>query len=167
GQYNAILGGNPNLTPEKADTYTAGVVIQPRWIPGLAITADYFNIKVKNLIGTLGFQTIINACIATGSPTFCSLIHRDAIGSLWLTDNGFITSTNLNVGGLQTRGVDVNGSYAHKFGGLGTLNLSLVGTYLKNQFFDTGVNLGGGFNGVGDCAGFYGSTCGNPNPRWR
>jgi iron complex outermembrane recepter protein len=167
GQYNAVFGGNPALTPEKADTYTAGVVLQPRWIPGLAITADYFNIKIANLIGILGFQTTINACIATGSPTFCNLIQRDANGSLFQTENGFITATNLNVGGLQTRGIDVQGSYAHKFGGLGTLNVSLVGTYLKNQIFDTGVDLGTDINGKGDCAGFYGSTCGNPNPRWR
>jgi iron complex outermembrane recepter protein len=68
---------------------------------------------------------------------------------------------------LQTRGIDVQGSYAHKFGGLGSLNVSLVGTYLKNQIFDTGVDLGTDINGKGDCAGFYGSTCGNPNPRWR
>src|SRR5690242_1045541 len=37
-QYNAMLGGNVNLTPEKADTYTVGVVVQPRFVPGLAFT---------------------------------------------------------------------------------------------------------------------------------
>ena len=62
-QYNALFGGNPNLSPEKADTYTVGLVLQPRFVPGLAFTVDYFNIKVKNLISTLGFQTIMtSAC---------------------------------------------------------------------------------------------------------
>ena len=60
-QYNARFSGNAQLSPEKADTYTAGVVLQPRWVPGLAFTVDYFNIKVKNLISTYGFQNIMNS----------------------------------------------------------------------------------------------------------
>src|SRR5207248_5094020 len=83
-QYNGLFSGNVNLNPEKADTYTAGVVLQPRFIPGLALTADYFNIKVKGLVGTLGFQPILNFCAVSGDPSVCSLITRDAAGSLWL-----------------------------------------------------------------------------------
>ncbi len=159
-QYNALFGGNPNLSPETADTYTAGVVLQPRWIPGLALTADYFDIKVKNVIGTLSFQQILSECLTTGNATTCALIKRaPGNGSLWLSSAGFVETTNQNVGSLRTRGVDVNGSYAHKFGGLGTLNLSLVGTWLKE--------LSSGGTGGSDCAGYYGNTCGTPNPKWR
>ena len=32
-QYNGLIGGNPNLDPEVADTWTVGVVIQPRFLP--------------------------------------------------------------------------------------------------------------------------------------
>ena len=167
GQYNAVFGGNPNLSPEKADTYTAGVVLQPRWIPGLAVSADYFNIKVKGLVGTLPFQTVLNQCAVTGNALFCNLINRDSSGSLWLTEQGFITLTNINVGGLQTRGVDVNASYAHKFGGLGTFNASFVGTYLKDLISDTGVKDNAGKEIAFNCAGLYGTTCGTPAPKWR
>ena len=89
-QYNALFGGNVNLTPEKADTYTLGVVVQPRWVPGLAFTVDYFNIKVKNLIAALPFNGVLASCAVTADPAFCSLIHRDAAGSLFNTANGFI-----------------------------------------------------------------------------
>ena len=65
-QYNALFGGNANLTPEKADTYTFGVVLQPRWVPGLAFTVDYFNIKVKNLIAPLPFNGVLASCAVTG-----------------------------------------------------------------------------------------------------
>ena len=72
-QYNGLLGGNPNLSPEKADSLTAGVILQPRFIPGLALTADYFNIKVKNVIGLEAFGGVIAACF-DGDAAECALI---------------------------------------------------------------------------------------------
>jgi outer membrane receptor protein involved in Fe transport len=62
-QYQAVGGGNPNLNPETADTWTAGVILQPRFIPGLAITADWFNIKVDDVIGTIPWNTILTTCL--------------------------------------------------------------------------------------------------------
>jgi len=158
-QYTGFLGGNLQLKPEKASTWTFGAVVQPRFIPGLALTADYFNIKVKGLIGTLGFSTVMNQCLQNN--LFCNLIHRDQFGTLWLTPNGFITLTNVNVGGLQTKGMDFQGSYNRRLGGLGTLNLSFVGTYLKNLITNPFGDI------EQDCAGYYGPTCGTPNPKWR
>jgi outer membrane receptor protein involved in Fe transport len=167
GQYNSFLGGNPNLAPETADSYTVGAVLQPRFVPGLALTVDYFDIKVKKVIGTIGYNTIMTQCLSTGDPFFCSRIHRAAgNGSLWLPVNniangGFITDLNDNVGGLRTKGIDVNGSYSRRLGGMGTLNLSMVGTYLMDL---TTTPLAGISY---DCKGFYGLQCGTPNPKWR
>ena len=172
-QYNSVFSGNVNLTPEKADTYTLGVVLQPRWIPGLALTLDYFNIKVKNLIAPLSFNGVLASCAIGGDPAVCALVQRDATGSLTNLNSGFITLQTQNVGGLQTKGFDFNASYSHRFAGMGTLNASFVGTYLKNLIFDTGIVPGQGLNGVYDCAGFYGATCSfggvftSPNPKWR
>ncbi|GAA3903159.1 TonB-dependent receptor [Sphingomonas limnosediminicola] len=168
-QYNALFGGNTELSPEKADSYTAGLVIQPRWIPGLAFTVDYFNIKIKNLISTIPYQTVINNCLTTGNALTCALIHRaPGNGSLWLSPNGYVDQRTINVGGESTKGFDLNGSYAHKFGGLGTMNVSYVGTILRKLDFDTGINPGtGGQDGVFDCAGLFGNTCGTPNPKYR
>jgi iron complex outermembrane recepter protein len=133
-QYNGLAGGNPNLQPEVADSWTGGVVIQPRFIPGLALTADYFNIKVKNVIGTPAYLGVLNSCMGlngeTPDPTQCALINRDQFGSLWITPNGFVTIINQNFPGvnLATKGWDFSGSYSRKFGGMGTLNASFVGT---------------------------------------
>ena len=44
-QYYFKQGGNTDLTPEDADTYSYGIVLQPRWVPGLSVTVDYFDIK--------------------------------------------------------------------------------------------------------------------------
>jgi len=161
-QYNALFGGNPGLTPETADTYTAGLVLQPRWIPGLAISADYFDIKIKDLIGVLPFQQILNNCATTGNPITCGLIHRQpGSGVLWGPNTAFVVTTNVNVGSLQTKGIDLNGSYSHRIGGMGTLNVSLVGTWLKDLVTDTGLGA------IYDCAGYFGNTCGTPSPEWR
>ncbi|HYE27737.1 MAG TPA: TonB-dependent receptor [Allosphingosinicella sp.] len=161
-QYNGLLGGNPDLAPETADSYTLGVVLQPRFLPRFALTVDAFDIKVDDTIGTIGTDVIINQCIATGDPFFCSRIHRDQFGSLWLTPNGFITDTNSNVGRLETRGIDVNASYTQPIGGLGSVAFSFVGTYLDKLIVEPLIGVV-----RYDCAGFFGSSCGTPNPEWR
>ncbi|MES2000958.1 MAG: TonB-dependent receptor [Pseudomonadota bacterium] len=157
-QYNGVLGGGSLLQPEKADTLTAGVVLQPRFIPGLAITADYFNIKIKNLIGPPSFAGILNACAGVGTapdPAACALIFRSPSGSL-TTGGGFILQTNTNTPGkgLFTKGFDFSTNYSHRIGGLGTLNASFVGTLLT----ELGTPLDAG---VGR---FAGTT---PSPKWR
>jgi outer membrane receptor protein involved in Fe transport len=173
-QYNALFGGNPNLAPEESDSYTVGVVLQPRFIPGLAFSVDYFDIKVRRVVSTLGFQSIMTQCLVNGDPFLCSKIHRaPGTGSLWLSDGGFIDITNLNIGGLRTKGFDLNGSYYRLIGGAGTLTLSYNSTFLRELEVDTGVVSPSGEDGKFDCAGLYGNTCGAfltsgaPNPKYR
>jgi outer membrane receptor protein involved in Fe transport len=164
-QYQGLFGGNPNLQPEKADTFTAGVVVQPRFVPGLALTADYFNIKVKNIVGSLGFEQVLNGCMGFGGvpqdTTLCQFIHRDPNnGTLWAGPDAYIALRNLNQAGvgLATNGWDFNGNYSRRLGGMGTLNVAFVGTLLnklENPHFGT------------NCTGQYGGVCGSPNPKWR
>jgi len=162
-QYNALFGGNPNLSPETADTYTLGVVLQPRFVPGFAVTVDYFKIGVRDLISPgIGFQTIMAQCLNAGQ--LCNLIHRvPGNGSLWLSPAGYIENTTLNVGALKTSGIDVNASYARRIGGLGSLNASFVGTYVQKLIFEPLPDGVGAY----DCRGFFGATCGTPTPKWR
>ncbi|MDB5724548.1 MAG: TonB-dependent receptor, partial [Novosphingobium sp.] len=73
-----ISGSNPALRPEVSTSWTFGGVFQPSFIPGLAITVDYYNIKVKDIIVSLTAQTIINNCYdsATLNNLFCSQFQR-------------------------------------------------------------------------------------------
>ena len=160
-QYNGLIGGNPNLQPEVADTYTAGVVLQPSFVPGLAISVDYFDIKLEGAVQGIGQDTILNVCTQTADPTFCGLVNRDALGSIWRSNAGFVIDTTQNIGGLSTRGIDVNGSYTVGLGSVGSVGLSFVGTYLDKLVTDTGIS------GSFDCKGLYGNVCGTPNPEWR
>ncbi len=166
-QYNGLLGGNPNLQPEKATTKTIGVVIQPRMIPGLSVSVDWYDIKISNAIQGYGADAILNACGASTSLAAaianpaCALINRNAAGSLWLSSDGYVTDLQINVGGVQTRGLEFNGSYAREIGGLGTLSLNFVGTKLDKYEVDNGLTP------LYNCAGYYGTTCGGPAPEWR
>jgi outer membrane receptor protein involved in Fe transport len=162
GQYNGFIGGNPNLAPETADTYSFGFLFSPRFAPTLQVSVDYFDIKIKDRISGIGADTIINQCIATGDPDLCSKIHRDAGGTLWRSPTGFISDTTVNTGSLSTKGVDVKGSYRQAMGGLGSLLFGLEGTYLKT--LETQPLQGGPSY---DCVGFFGTTCGASNPKWR
>jgi outer membrane receptor protein involved in Fe transport len=158
GQYNYIQGGNPQLSPERANSYTLGVVLQP--IAKLNATIDYFNIKVKDVIGRVSAPLILQQCLSSGQ--FCGQIHRDpTTGALWF-GAGQVTSTNLNLGSLKTDGVDVVVTYnwdLDKWGGIG---FNFTGTYLASLEVEPIPGLG-----KYDCKGLYGTTCGTPNPKWR
>ena len=97
--------GNPNLIPETADTITVGGVYQPSWFEGFSFSLDYYNIDVKNAIGTLGGQTTIDQCFG-GATQLCSLLHRDATGLLVSVDTPY-----LNIANRKTSGADIEMSY--------------------------------------------------------
>ncbi len=162
-QINTQVGGNLTLKPEIADTYTFGTVLQPEIIPNLIASIDVFYIKIKNTITSLSSNTIINDCALTGDATLCGQIHRGAgTGSLWFNTTNFVTATNVNIGKLSTRGVDLSSSYRLDIGNLGKLSFNLTGTYTKD-FYTQPLPTGGSF----DCAGYWGTTCGPPLPHWR
>ena len=158
GQYNFLQGGNPNLAPEKAKSATVGLVLQP--LRNLSATIDYFNIKVDNVISNLDPTVVLQRCITDG--TFCDLIHRDALGTLWLLPTAFIVGTNANLSKLKTSGVDVNVNYNMPIGRWGGLGFNFLGTYLKELKTTQDVATP-----EYDCAGLYGGACGTPNPEWR
>ncbi len=167
-QYNQFISGSLAITPEKADSWTAGVVLTPKgFLSGFTASVDYYNIKVKNAIGTLGAQVILNQCVSTGDPYFCGKINRapasagPAAGSLWLDESGSVNNTTLNTGSFSSSGVDINADYRTTIGN-NKLKWEFVGTYL-DKYISQPLNNGFTY----DCAGYYGITCGNPNPTFR
>lgn len=109
---DGLLGGNPNLKAEKADTLTAGVVFTPRAIRNFSLTADYYRIKVRDAIGIIGQQVSVSQCFSGGQALFCNNVVRDG--------NGFITrvnALNLNTGSYLVSGLDVQGRYSLPLGG--------------------------------------------------
>jgi outer membrane receptor protein involved in Fe transport len=171
-QLNQITGGNPNLDPETADTYTGGVVIAPEggFLRGFSLSVDYFDIRVKDTVSSLGSQVVLNQCLQTGAQALCGLINRDATGSLFLLGGaaaGAISNTNVNIGSLRTKGIDVAANYRIPLGSDLAVAFSFVGTYLMDLKVNPGiVDAATGVSSY-DCAKKFGVTCGIPNPEWR
>jgi iron complex outermembrane receptor protein len=115
--------GNPNLRPEKADTWTGGIVFRPDFVPGFSLSVDYYDIKVGGALNTLPFDQIVSGCY-NGQPTLCTLLTRE---------NGVLTAiaaSPINLDSLKTSGVDIEASYRmpELFGG--TLSVRALATYV-------------------------------------
>lgn len=159
---SAIVGGNPDLLPERATTVAIGAVLQPHFLPTFSATIDWFDIRLKGAIASIGGDLIVNTCLATGDPLFCSRIHRDAGGTLWETLDGFVDDRNANVGSYRVNGIDVGATYTQRLGRLGSANFEFTGTW-THRF----TIVPGGLAPSFDCAGVYGQVCGFATPRWR
>lgn len=170
GQINVTTSGNPNLDVERAKTYTLGLVFQPSFIPRLSITADYFNIKIRDLISAPSQNDILNGCYTTAlnpaqTPNaFCALIARNPLtGSLngaGETPGVILSSSNL--GRLSTAGIDVGVNYRIPVGEDGAIRLGANGTwmdYYRVQATPNSINR--------ECAGYYSTSCTNPRPKWK
>jgi len=140
-----VSGGNPDLREETSDSYTFGVVATPRFVPGLSLSVDYYNITVDGVITAPTAQDIVNACYDASSLNnqFCSLFQRagangGAHGEIpFQIIEGSLQQTTLNYAALKVRGLDVDLSYRHKFG-FGTLMSHLEWTHVlqNDQFLD-------------------------------
>lgn len=161
-QYNGLLGGNPNLKPETADTYSYGLVIEPRAVPNLLISLDYFDIKIKDTIGPIGGDVIAANCVTSGNPVFCNAVIRSNTGSLWKSVTGYVSDLNVNFGSVSTKGIDFKANYRLPIQSLGALTFRLEATKLNNLSTQP-LNNGPSY----DCVGFYGAKCGVPSPSWR
>lgn len=118
-------GGNPDLDPEKADTWTVGVVLQPAFLPGLRFSADYYDIEIQDAIGVIGAQTIANRCYE-GAQEYCALLTRGADGSIVAARDQY-----QNINQIITRGIDFELDYT-TYVGEGSLSLRALATYVDD-----------------------------------
>ncbi|HET7729653.1 MAG TPA: TonB-dependent receptor [Usitatibacter sp.] len=172
-QFTTRLGGNVALKPEKSRNFTAGFVLEPA--AGLSFGADYFNIRIDDVIG-IPAETPIFENIAASEAA--GLLVRYAPGSAGCptptpglpcpVNYGIQTLVNLTE--LRTEGIDVNASYRFPRMGWGRLSIAFNGTYLmkwdqKSVGQDT-QRLAGQFGG-GVAATVIGSGSTGGFPHWK
>ena len=151
-----LSGSNPNLDAEVSDSFTAGLVFQPEFVPGLALSVDYYNIKIENVIFALGAQTIINQCYDAPNGIdnqYCAAINRRADGTfqgqsdrllggqtlsfdLEPDDSSFISGP-FNFARQKTSGIDFDLNYQRDFGAV-ALNFRGLLSYVieRDNFTD-------------------------------
>lgn len=126
---SGTYGGNTNLSPEKATSWTAGGVLTPRWVPGLTVSADYIHLNLRDTIIPTGLSQALMSCY--DSPTYpdttaqlganlCNSFTRDTTN--FQVANGYELSF-LNLGSINVRAWNISAAYPLGLGNLGKLNI--------------------------------------------
>ncbi len=166
GQINSFFGGDPNVTPEEADTVTFGAVWQPDFVPGLAVTVDYYDIEVANAISIRPNYDILDGCYnplrnttMAASNADCGLIFRNPTAGNLEGDEEFGTvQVTRNIGSVHAEGVDYSIRYSWDLGAWGGIDAALDGTHVLDASY---IPSPGG--ATVDCVGSYGKQCGLPS----
>jgi outer membrane receptor protein involved in Fe transport len=143
-QLFAITRGNPNLKPEEADTWTAGAIYRPSFVPGLQMSVDYYRIEINGAISTVGAPQTVQRCF-NGETALCPFIIRDATGTITS-----VSSAPVNINKQLTRGFDFEIDYRREVGP-GELTLRGLATYVPVlNTIDNGVTrkLAGAVGGL-------------------
>ncbi len=174
-QIQGNFGGNPNLRQETSDSYTAGVVLRPTFIPGFSFTADWFKIKIEGAIDSFGggLANSLNLCynvVQDINSPYCQIFlgTRNALGRFDGTTNPNVF--NANTGGKKVEGVDFEANYSHPLGfGVASqeskLAFNVLATYTYKQIVIPAEEFPDRFT---NCAGKFGPlVCENPIPKWK
>lgn len=122
-QLFAITRGNPDLKPEQADTWTAGVVYRPKLVEGLQMSVDYYWIKINGAIATIGAPQTVQRCF-NGETALCQFIIRDPSGTITS-----VSSAPVNISSQLTYGLDFEADYRHDVGP-GNLSVRALATFV-------------------------------------
>lgn len=136
-------GSNPDLQPEKAKIFTMGAVIEPRYVPNLSMTLDYYTITVDKAISLHGTSTILTQCYTQGNDAYCPMVIRDPNTHL-IT---YVADMRGNLSQYKASGIDVGLRYALQTAAAGRFNFGFDANYLiKNDTIDEtgGVTKGKG-----------------------
>ncbi len=127
-----LTGANPNLQPEKAKTFTAGIVMEP--VKNSMVSFDFWDVRMKGTIAQMTEDTIFS-----NPDKYSYLFVRNPDGTL-----KYIDVSRMNLGGLHTQGIDVSGSYVYPTATMGKFGVALDGTYVRK--YETQTESGGPWN---------------------
>jgi iron complex outermembrane recepter protein len=165
--------GNPELSPESADTYNVGFswssAAQSAWLSDLSISIDYYKIEISEVISVVPGLTALSKCynLDGSNPAyvndnpFCALLTRDANGLLQLIETPY-----LNLGGLRTSGIDLQLAWELDLANAG------LGARAGRILFSTGVGYSDQF-GIQTLPGTAfqdhssTNTIGASHPKWK
>lgn len=165
-QVRSIQGGNPELTPESADTMTFGLVWQPDFENPFRASVDYWSYELEDVIGAVSANSAISRCFndvganASYDPNnfWCQLFTRTASGEV--TD---VEETAQNLSALEADGIDLQVDFGipvpERFG---SLRVNMLVTHLLSwKAQEDAVSPFGSF------AGTITTDVGESFPKWK
>ena len=159
--------GNSALVPEKADTWTVGLVWKPASIDGFSSSLDFYHIALTHALNSINptqpaFQA---ACENSGGTSpLCALFIRplpysNATSANFPTE---VLQQTLNAGGIWTQGVDWEVDYSHPVFGH-NFGARLLTSYQNELTYDSGAGSAGTFWAAGTADSGVAGLLGNPN----
>jgi outer membrane receptor protein involved in Fe transport len=143
-------GGNPDLKPEKAETWTVTAIAQPKAITGLTLEASYFHIRYRNRV----VEPIVSINGLLNNPVYRDLIVFDpsldqvAAAVTGLPEGlrnftgaafdpavvGAIADDSLqNTASQSIHGIDMRADYQFKLAGGDSIDLNGSASYLASH----------------------------------
>ncbi|WP_020651567.1 TonB-dependent receptor [Massilia niastensis] len=128
-----------DVEPEKAKSYTLGLLVEP--IKDMSVIVDYYRIKMTGQITSAvtvpGFtptwvrNPVVPMDISDGKGG--TFVGTPSVGTIAYGPTPYI-----NVGGVETHGVELDWSYRLRLGSLGNLRTSLNFNHMFGYEIDTG-----------------------------
>lgn len=130
GTVTITNGGNLELDPERADTFTLGMVITPT--PTSYISLDLWDVEVNDAITVFGASTVLANCVdgANLNPVFCNDISRSGSGQITNIFTQFI-----NAAEFSARGVDITAGARFDGPGSGEFSVDFLGSVMDTREF--------------------------------
>ena len=145
-QTNYESGSNPNLVPSKATNYTLGAVYSPKAVKGLSVSVDYWNIKQKDLVGSVGSTTILQDVETNGpASNYARAVHIGSFTGPGVTARGqistgvpddiYVVDTYVNISKQDLDGFDAAARYTYNNDAVGRFDLAMnIGYYLHYSY---------------------------------
>ncbi len=130
-QVPVITSGNPALQPETSEGLNLGVVWQPSvfentsWSSRVSFEVNYADITLDGAIKAQDGQSLLDRCAQTGDALACATITRTATGTV-----SGIANPLINIGGLETRAVDLTIAYQSPDWSFGTFSVRSTTNFL-------------------------------------
>jgi iron complex outermembrane receptor protein len=126
-QLPVVTGGNQDLAPETSESWIFGAVYQPRFLRGLSLEANYFDITVDGAIQSIDAGVLLNRCANTADALSCAAVSRTASGAI-----SQIRGLLQNIASIETQGLDLTLNYRSPETGAGRFGLFWTNTFLFN-----------------------------------
>jgi hypothetical protein len=152
-QIEERIVGNPKLHPEVAYEWTYGIVYSPKWVKGLTLSADWWHIDMRDIVTTLGAQTIIleNPPTTPGGSTVvgaggATVVRGPGDGSSTFGPVDFVIDPSNNLSGAIFEGLDYEAIYIldssiFGHGDFGRITTTVNGTWLSRADFQAANNV--------------------------
>ncbi|WP_416465436.1 TonB-dependent receptor domain-containing protein [Sphingomonas sp. VDB2] len=128
--------GNTALKPEVARNTELGIVLaRPEWMPGLSLSLDYYDIKLKGVVSSLSADQIVRFCFE-GNQAFCGGFQLDGAQG-----TNFVNVQPFNLASWRTSGFDIEASYQWQqpLGLPGSFTVRALATHIRKFIVNAGI----------------------------